>query len=145
MVMVSTNEAMKQAFDGNGAALSMQATFTASAIAGCVAATVTTPLDRIKTALQTQQLQPACFNTVPPRVVANCPLAAAAASASSTASTTAVKHATFRDAARSIWKQEGIRGFFRGVIPRVLSHTPAVAISWTTYETVKEMLMKRYA
>lgn len=44
------------------------------------------------------------------------------------------------DAARQIHAAEGYAGFFRGVGPRLLVHTPSVAISWTTYETVKEML-----
>lgn len=44
------------------------------------------------------------------------------------------------DAARQIHAAEGYAGFFRGVVPRLLVHTPSVAISWTTYETVKELL-----
>ena len=32
------------------------------------------------------------------------------------------------------------RGFFRGMTPRVLLHAPAVAVSWTTYEFVKNLL-----
>ncbi len=44
------------------------------------------------------------------------------------------------DAARQIHAAEGYAGFFRGVGPRLLVHTPSVAISWTTYETVKEVL-----
>jgi len=126
MVMVSTHERCKQAWqDPNVPA--WQTVLAASAAGGCVAAALTTPLDRIKTALQTQQLAPACGRTVPSQT---CPV---------------LQHATWRDAAKTIWQAEGTAGFFRGVVPRVLSHTPAVAISWTTYETLKQYLMQNYS
>jgi solute carrier family 25 (mitochondrial iron transporter), member 28/37 len=130
MVMVATNEACKEALSSSNRP-SWQSVLLASAVGGSVAATVTTPLDRIKTALQTQRLQPACDGTAPIQSL-TCPHAKASA---------VMAHTTWRDAATSIWKQEGAIGFFRGVVPRVLSHTPAVAISWTTYETVKRYLM----
>lgn len=39
-----------------------------------------------------------------------------------------------------IIREEGLKGFLRGLAPRMLLHAPAVAISWTTYETVKSFL-----
>ena len=53
---------------------------------------------------------------------------------------TSLKYKGIADAARQIYAAEGARGFFRGMLPRLLVHTPSVAISWTTYETIKEML-----
>lgn len=44
------------------------------------------------------------------------------------------------DCARHIFNEEGYRGFLRGLTPRMMQHAPAVAISWTTYETMKKML-----
>ena len=44
------------------------------------------------------------------------------------------------DAARKIVAEEGPRGFFRGVNARIALHTPAMAISWGTYEAVKKAL-----
>ena len=41
---------------------------------------------------------------------------------------------------RQIQAAEGPAGFFRGALPRLLVHMPSVAISWTTYETVKVWL-----
>lgn len=41
---------------------------------------------------------------------------------------------------RQINAVEGVGGFFRGALPRLLVHMPSVAISWTTYETVKVWL-----
>lgn len=44
------------------------------------------------------------------------------------------------DCARHIFREEGYKGFLRGLTPRMLQHAPAVAISWTTYETMKKLL-----
>lgn len=43
-----------------------------------------------------------------------------------------------------IYAAEGVVGFFRGVGPRLMVHTPSVAISWTTYETVKGLLKEHW-
>ena len=108
----------------------------ASSLAGFVAAATTTPLDRIETYLQTQQLSPACMlNNVPNAAPEACPL-----QSRSGASTPIV--ADWKQAAMRIYQTEGAVGFFRGLTPRVLSHTPAVAISWTTYETAKKYLLQ---
>jgi len=122
MVMVTTHEAAKQAWASPDIP-EWQTVLWASSVAGLTAAAVTTPLDRIKTALQTQQLAPAssCFQ-------GHC----------------RVQHSSWQDAAKHIWKQEGWVGFARGLVPRILSHTPAVAISWTTYETTKHYLLQQY-
>jgi solute carrier family 25 iron transporter 28/37 len=53
-----------------------------------------------------------------------------------------LQYAGMTDAAKQIWKAEGGAGFFRGLIPRLLVHAPSVAISWTTYETMKDLLAK---
>ena len=52
--------------------------------------------------------------------------------------------ADWKQAALRIYRQEGPSGFFRGMTPRILSHTPAVAISWTTYETFKKYLQQHF-
>jgi hypothetical protein len=44
--------------------------------------------------------------------------------------------------ARSIYVQEGLVGFLRGMVPRMLVHAPSVAISWTAYEGMKSVLAK---
>jgi len=125
MVMVSTNEACKQALQPDGGKMDWRTILASSSVAGCIASAVTTPLDRIKTALQTQQLAPACR-----KGIMDCPM---------------VRHSTWQDAALAISKEEGLAGFFRGLSPRILSHTPAVAISWTSYEMIKQYLMNQYS
>lgn len=172
MIMVGTNEFLKEQWtrintddDGSGGGgnsgsnsggidhseLTLGVTLGASSLAGLVAAATTTPLDRIKTYLQTQQMAPSCLlqqNTTAAAAAAHCPLkgTTATSATASTAATTTYKPvvADWRQAALRIYQQEGYAGFFRGVTPRILSHTPAVAISWTTYETFKRYLQEQF-
>lgn len=136
MIMVTTNESLKQFWtrhgDGGPTKLTLGTTLMASSVAGFVASAATTPLDRIKTLLQTQHMAPACWPTPP----VHCPQKIV----STTDSTRVIQ--TAYEALTQILKQEGTVGLFRGIVPRVMSHTPAVAISWTTYETAKSVLWK---
>jgi solute carrier family 25 (mitochondrial iron transporter), member 28/37 len=143
MIMVTTNESLKQLWtttrhhgDGGGPTstkLTLGTTLMASSVAGFVASAATTPLDRIKTLLQTQHMAPACWPTPP----VHCPQKKIV---STTDGTRVIQ--TAYEALTQILKQEGTIGLFRGIVPRVMSHTPAVAISWTTYETAKSVLWK---
>merc|ERR1712238_171353 len=100
--------------------------------------------------LQTQQLAPSCLLQQQCIQLSSdlCPISS---SSTTTTSTTTSKKviikplvADFREAALRIYQNEGPAGFFRGVTPRILSHTPAVAISWTTYETAKKYLQHAF-
>lgn len=53
-----------------------------------------------------------------------------------------VQYTGWRDAFDSIMREEGFVGLWRGTVPRLVVHTPAVAISWTTYEAAKRWLGK---
>ena len=46
------------------------------------------------------------------------------------------------DALRRIAMEEGVRGLMRGSLARLVVHVPAAAISWTTYEAAKSVLLK---
>jgi len=150
MIMVATHETMKSALterrrqqyqqpDGryedhyNYSFPSWQTVLISSSVAGFAASALTTPLDRIKTTLQTQALLPVCY-------LANNG-GSGAGKAAAAATCKLVAHDSWKDAALWIWKNEGAAGFFRGLAPRVLSHTPAAAISWTTYETAKKYFL----
>lgn len=133
MIMVGTHEWCKQAWASPDVP-AWQTVLAASSVAGFTAAAVTTPLDRIKTSLQTQALQPACLRTA--KLREHCHLRKAPQ---------AVRYTTFWQAAAHIAREEGVAGFWRGLAPRVLSHTPAVAISWTTYELAKQTLLQHYS
>lgn len=119
MLMVATQDAVRDLLHNQETKstphYSTSTLLLASSSGGCVAAALTTPLDRIKTAHQTNMpclQQTHCRRTTP----------------------IIIQH---------IYRTEGWQGFWRGMVPRVLAHTPAVAISWTTYETVKQWLLER--
>lgn len=76
-------------------------------LAGAVAGAVTTPLDVAKTLLQTR----------------------------GTSQDKEIRYAKgMRDAFRIIWKRDGLRGFARGLAPRVLTFVPSNALCWFSYE-----------
>ena len=79
----------------------------AGGIAGAVGAAVTTPLDVAKTLLQTR-------GTSHDSEIRSC---------------RGMLHAF-----RIIWTRDGLRGFSRGLTPRVLTHMPSNALSWLSYE-----------
>ena len=161
-VMVTTNEYLRDIImkQQQVTTLNVQTTLLAGCGAGMVAAAVTAPLDRIKTKLQTQGLSVA-------GVVEETTSAAAAAAAPAGATTKATttrslstttattssptvhrpllnkhtpKYKGLVDAFQSVVREEGYVGLFRGIVPRVVTHTPSVAISWTVYEVLKVWL-----
>jgi len=83
---------------------------TAGAVAGAFAAAVTTPLDVAKTILQTR-------GTSHDPEIRN------------------VRGMT--DALRIIWAKDGLKGYSRGLTPRVLTIMPSTALCWLSYEFFK--------
>lgn len=43
---------------------------------------------------------------------------------------------------KNIWKNEGIRGMYRGIMPNILKVVPAVSISYAVYENMKKALIE---
>ncbi|KAL8746837.1 MAG: hypothetical protein Q9190_001197 [Brigantiaea leucoxantha] len=88
---------------------------TAGALAGAFAAGLTTPLDVVKTLLQTR----------------------------GTARDADIRSARglFR-AAAIIKRQHGYTGFFRGIRPRVITTMPSTAICWSSYEMAKSYFIR---
>ncbi|KAI7898211.1 mitochondrial carrier protein [Cokeromyces recurvatus] len=82
----------------------------AGGLAGAIASSITTPLDVIKTLLQTR-------GTHSDQRIQNCK--------------------GIKEAAIIIYERYGFHGFFRGFKPRILTHMPSTAISWTVYEYIK--------
>merc|ERR1712000_179445 len=82
----------------------------AGAVAGGFAAGLTTPMDVIKTMLQTRG------TSLDPQV-------------------RAVNG--FSEGCRLLYQREGVRGFFKGVRPRVITTMPSTAICWSAYEFCK--------
>jgi solute carrier family 25 (mitochondrial iron transporter), member 28/37 len=85
----------------------------AGSLAGAGASALTTPVDVIKTLLQTR----------------------------GTSSNDFVRQAKgMIDAFHIVYNAYGLSGFIRGIVPRVMTHAPSTAICWTTYEYFKYFL-----
>lgn len=83
--------------------------FVSGAFAGAAAAGITNPLDVVRTRLQTQG-EPG-----------------------------ARRYRNMWTAFRAVALEEGARGLWAGLVPRMLFHAPAGAIAWTTFELVKRI------
>lgn len=89
---------------------------TAGAVAGGFAAALTTPMDVIKTMLQTRGSATDADLRSVNSFVAGCKL---------------------------MYRREGMRGFFKGVKPRVVTTMPSTAICWSAYEASKAYFIRR--
>ncbi|KAG5952441.1 hypothetical protein E4U53_000869 [Claviceps sorghi] len=88
----------------------------AGAVAGGLAAGLTTPMDVIKTILQTR----------------------------GTSSDPQVRHVNgFLGGCKLLYYREGLAGFFKGVRPRIVTTMPSTAICWSAYEFSKAYFIKR--
>jgi asparaginyl-tRNA synthetase len=88
----------------------------AGGIAGGLAAGVTTPLDVIKTLLQTR----------------------------GTATDEELRKVRgLWNAGSLIMRRDGWKGFFRGLTPRIVTTMPSTAICWSAYEMAKAFFIKR--
>jgi solute carrier family 25 iron transporter 28/37 len=83
--------------------------FLSGALAGAAASGLTNPLDVVRTRLQTQG-EPG-----------------------------ARRYRNMWTAFRAVALEEGARGLWAGLVPRMLFHAPAGAIAWTTFELVKRV------
>lgn len=88
----------------------------AGAVAGGFAAALTTPMDVIKTMLQTR----GSAHDVELRTVNG-----------------------FAAGCRLLLRKEGARGFFKGLGPRVLTTMPSTAICWSAYEASKAYFIRQ--
>ncbi|XP_029988679.1 mitoferrin-2-like [Sphaeramia orbicularis] len=108
------------------------------ALAGALAAAVTTPLDVCKTLLNTQEAQAIHVIQAEAATAAGGVGAAAAASASGS------RHISgLGEAFRTVYRMGGSVAFFKGVQARVIYQMPSTAISWSVYEFFKYIITKR--
>ena len=126
-LMMMSNESLRRALNPSGA-FSLPCYLTAGTISGALAAAATTPIDVIKTRLNTQGLRRA--------KTSKGELGAAAAAPQSYR----VRYQTSLDAFQAVLREHGARGFWRGIGPRVLQISPSNALSWCAYESAKQHL-----
>ncbi|MFH4978022.1 hypothetical protein AB6A40_004731 [Gnathostoma spinigerum] len=98
----------------------------AGGIAGGSAAAITTPLDCVKTVLNTQQA-PEVRMDGKNRLIVPAP----------------VCYRGVLDSVASIYHLRGITGFFRGIQARIIFQMPATALSWSVYELFKFLLSEK--
>lgn len=53
-----------------------------------------------------------------------------------------IKYLDIKSTILTIAKEEGLKGFTKGVFPRILGQAPSAAVSWATYESIKNWLVK---
>lgn len=136
-IMVAVNESAKKYLNPNPTQFNLTSSMISGSIAGAIAAALTTPLDVIKTRLQTQNLEP-CPKTESMRVNTNNVNNVNNMVISVTNKASSIEMGPI-EITKSILKADGIRGMFRGMVPRMLVHAPSIAISWTVYEAVKKV------
>jgi solute carrier family 25 phosphate transporter 23/24/25/41 len=51
------------------------------------------------------------------------------------------QYSSIWDAVRTIMKEEGIRGLYKGIVPNLLKVAPSMASSWLAFEMVRDSLI----
>ena len=54
------------------------------------------------------------------------------------------EYRNLRDAVRTIFKDEGLRGFYRGLLPTLLKTVPAAVLTLSSYEKTREFLADNF-
>lgn len=120
----------------------MHSSAIAGACAGLVSSVVTCPLDVVKTRLQAQegrssarpqQPSPSALRSLPPH---------AALVRGDIAAEQNAKYLGLSGTLRKIWRDDGIRGFYRGLGPTIFGYLPTWAIYFTVYDTSKQTLAR---
>ena len=101
------------------------------AIAGAFAAAVTTPLDVCKTLINTQE----CCNQSK-----SCPIRSAMLQEIFIKNNLPERANNLSAAVKIVYHTEGLRGFFKGLVPRTVFQIPGTAVSWSVYEFFKYYL-----
>mmetsp|Transcript_42319 Transcript_42319/g.95246 ORF Transcript_42319/g.95246 Transcript_42319/m.95246 type:complete len:342 (-) Transcript_42319:66-1091(-) len=122
-LLIAANESFKKIFHLRGTMRLVDAPwyFFTAGLSGAVASALTVPMDVVKTRLQTQGLDPGEVQ-VRQQVV--------------------LRYTGIWSTMQIIYGNEGLKGFFRGIGPRMMLAMPSAAVCWGTYETVSTLLRR---
>lgn len=146
---VTVNENMKKLVEPKKKNYKFLAYFYCAAFAGMIASFITCPLDNIKTKLQTQSTLASC-EKIESMVnkLENEMLKGKSKPCDSSdikilieqEEKHLIKYKNIRETAKLIYREDGLkRGFFRGLVPRIMCNSPSCAISWASYEFMKHI------
>jgi asparaginyl-tRNA synthetase len=133
-LIVASNEVFKKVLRRKKIELNFATYFGCASLAGLIASCFTMPLDNVRTKMNTQCdliPQPAC----PDKIECQCTKQRQGA----------IKYRNSWTTTTYIWRQEGLRGFFKGLIPRATTQSLSSAVSWTTYELIKAKFLSSNA
>eukprot|EP00955_Chlamydomonas_euryale_P081864 363634-Chlamydomonas_euryale.AAC.17 len=109
-------------------------TMAFGAIAGMCSELVVYPLEVVRRRMQLQSMAAAAVRGG----MRGHPTASAAAAVGAAAFTTGISRVGLT--IQEVWRADGLHGFYAGMKPNLLQVLPSSALSYFTYETLKEML-----
>ena len=132
-MIVASNEVFKKFLQKRKVELGFLTYFSCASIAGLMASCMTMPLDNIRTRMNTQcdlVAQMAC----PDKIECQCTRERQGK----------LKYRNSWVTFREILTNEGVRGFYKGLVPRATTQSLSAAVSWSMYEMIKKFLTRAH-